>query len=77
MRVTDLAPRGECEEEECGEEEEDVEAGERREHVHEVLLQLHLAVVEHADRGRVAEQTAMQANESEREAVGCRFCRMH
>ena len=55
--ITHLAPCGEGEEEEGGEEKEDVEPGERREHVHKVLLQLDVAVVQHADRRRVAQQS--------------------
>ena len=62
ISCTHVAPCGEGEEEEGGEEEEDVEAGERREHVHEVLLQFDVAVVQHADRGRVAEEAATTKN---------------
>ena len=58
ISCTHVAPRGQGEEEECGEEEEDVEAGERREDVHEVPLQLDVAVVQHADRRGVAKQAA-------------------
>lgn len=56
--ITHLAPRGQGEEEECGEEEEDVESCERRQDLHKVLLQLHLAVVQHADRTSVPQEAA-------------------
>ena len=65
LSITHLAPRGQGEEEERGEEEEDVEAGERREHVHKVLLQLDVAVVQHADRGRVAKEAEATINNRE------------